>query len=113
VADAIISGNSQAAETTMRELIRKALELIKAANTGTAKSERSAVTWVRSARRDGSRVMFECGLRARVCERFQQFNPGIRHDTAGRAVKCAIDTQRPGSGERAVSEISRLVRNEA
>ena len=28
VADAIISGNSQAAETTMRELIRKALDIV-------------------------------------------------------------------------------------
>jgi DNA-binding FadR family transcriptional regulator len=51
VADAIISGNSEAAETTMRELIREALELIKAADIGTARPDRSAAPRVRSVRR--------------------------------------------------------------
>ena len=51
VADAIISGNSEAAESTMRELIREALELIQAADTNTAKPDRSTSTRMRSARR--------------------------------------------------------------
>jgi DNA-binding FadR family transcriptional regulator len=51
VADAIVSGNAAAAETTMRELISEALELIRAADVGSPKLDRAPASRARVARR--------------------------------------------------------------